>query len=354
MVYIGSDAGVNVDLGPGGVNKGGHAEGDILTSIENVYGSMLNDVITGDIGDNHLLGNQGNDHLMGRGGADTLAGGVGNDALDGGAGNDFLMGGQGADNLMGGMGDDTLQGGMGADDIDGGAGGMDVLRYVGSPMGVTVNLATGMASGGHADGDSIMNVEKVIGSNMGDMLTAHDSGSQLLGYKGNDTLMGGMGDDTLGGGQGTDMIDAGAGSNTLMGGMGADTYVLWTGVGEVTNKVAFAAGDKIKFGAAAEGETEKLTGEQVDAILDSMKPVPDAEGGGLQLHARQGDDHHADRARGVELLRRNGLPAAAERTQSGRPGPTTDNTWPGAGDDNSEADHIRGKGGDDDTLRRTG
>ncbi len=53
----------------------------------------------------------------------------------------------GADTLLGGGGDDVLIGGAGADRLDG-DGGTDTASYSGSTAGVTVNLATGVNSGG--------------------------------------------------------------------------------------------------------------------------------------------------------------------------------------------------------------
>ncbi|MEP3428681.1 MAG: M10 family metallopeptidase C-terminal domain-containing protein, partial [Roseibium sp.] len=95
--YIGSVSAVNVDLSDGAGESGGHAEGDTLTSIENVFGSAFADTITGDDANNQLYGYNGNDTLRGGGGADTLNGGSGNDQLYGSDGNDQISGGAGTD-----------------------------------------------------------------------------------------------------------------------------------------------------------------------------------------------------------------------------------------------------------------
>jgi Ca2+-binding RTX toxin-like protein len=87
---------VNLSLGTG---SGGDAQGDKLSSIENVTGSAFNDQLTGNAIANQLTGGAGND---------TLSGAAGNDHLDGGAGNDFLVGGSGKDTLTGGDGADTF------------------------------------------------------------------------------------------------------------------------------------------------------------------------------------------------------------------------------------------------------
>ena len=128
--YAASSAGVQVDLTTG-KGYGGDAEGDSLTSIENLLGSKFNDTLTGNALANRLTGGNGNDTLRGEGGndvlkggkgADILEGGDGDDIISGGAGNDFITGGRGADVLFGGAGDDTIYGGPGMDLIKGGSG----------------------------------------------------------------------------------------------------------------------------------------------------------------------------------------------------------------------------------------
>ena len=111
--YLTSDAGVTVNLATG-ATQGGDAEGDTLTGIEAVRGSQHADRLIGDDAPNLLIGLDGND------------------TLEGGEGDDW-----------------HLQGGAGADLVDGGAG-FDFAVYAASDAGVTVNLATGTAAGGHA------------------------------------------------------------------------------------------------------------------------------------------------------------------------------------------------------------
>ena len=83
------------------------------------------------------------------------AGGEGADHLLGGADADSVRGDGGADTLEGeGDRNDTLEGGAGGDSLSGGAG-TDRLSYAGSNAGVSVNLATGAVSGGHAAGDTL-------------------------------------------------------------------------------------------------------------------------------------------------------------------------------------------------------
>ena len=97
--YLNSDAGVEVSLQ---TNYGGygHAEGDRIFDIENIFGSRFDDQLTGDAEDNSLDGYKGADTLYGRQGDDILYGGAGDDFLHGQAGNDILQGGTGADTYI--------------------------------------------------------------------------------------------------------------------------------------------------------------------------------------------------------------------------------------------------------------
>ena len=70
--------GVTVDLNIG-FGKGADAEGDIYESIENVYGTIHNDVLIGSDSGNELYGLEGDDTLSPHGGNDKLVGGEGKD-----------------------------------------------------------------------------------------------------------------------------------------------------------------------------------------------------------------------------------------------------------------------------------
>lgn len=185
--YRYAPGGVALELTRGGTH--GHAARDTYDSIERVYGSQYGDAIGGSEDDNTLYGLGGNDALYGRGGDDEL------------------IGGDGADGLFGGNGDDVLRGGSGGDVIDGGYG-EDTASYYGSDAGVTVNLETGDASGGHAQGDTLYFIENVTGSYWyGDDLTG-DSGDNVLdGLGGDDAFHGTGGNDTIAGGAGDDTLD---------------------------------------------------------------------------------------------------------------------------------------------------
>ena len=51
--------------------------------------------------------------------------------------------------------------------------GLDTLDYRDSDTGVSVNLADNTATGGHAQGDNISNIENILGSAFADNLTGN-------------------------------------------------------------------------------------------------------------------------------------------------------------------------------------
>ena len=70
--------GVKIDLLIG-FGKGVDAEGDTYISIENVYGTIHNDTLTGSDSANSLFGLEGNDTIIAHGGNDKFVGGEGRD-----------------------------------------------------------------------------------------------------------------------------------------------------------------------------------------------------------------------------------------------------------------------------------
>jgi Ca2+-binding RTX toxin-like protein len=249
------------------------------TSVEmgdRLYGGGGNDTIFGDGGNDYLYGGAGVDSLSGDEGDDVLAGGAGADILDGGNGfdiasylqgsttgieianinnvlvgiqgdaigdqfisieqfegtnfNDTLQGndesnqfkGAGGNDLIStGNGDDLLIGGTGQDTLDGGAG-SDWASYVTSEKPVNVNLGTNVNFGGDAEGDILINIENLGGSNFADTLVGGAGNNIIEGGSGNDLMQGGDGDDLIIGGIGNDFADGGNGTDTLKGGEGDD------------------------------------------------------------------------------------------------------------------------------------
>ncbi|MBL1420887.1 MAG: calcium-binding protein [Alphaproteobacteria bacterium] len=175
--YSHSGDGVEVYL-DGTAGTGGDAEGDTLLTIENVIGSMHDDIITGDANRNYIQG------------------------LDG---------------------DDVLDGGLGADILDGGEG-IDTVDYSHSGDGVEVYLDGTAGSGGDAEGDTLLTIENVIGSMHVDTIKGDANDNYIQGLDGDDTLYGGDGDDTLNGGDGNDELYGQAGNDTMDGGDGNDKF----------------------------------------------------------------------------------------------------------------------------------
>ncbi|MDQ0423557.1 Ca2+-binding RTX toxin-like protein [Peteryoungia aggregata LMG 23059] len=283
--YFNSNAAVFVDL-QALTAIGGHAQGDVLNSIENLVGSAFNDSLVGDSGSNRLSGLNGTDIINGNGG---------NDWIDGGAG---------------------------ADIIDGGAG-IDTLSYSASSAAVTIDLATDVHTGGDAQGDQISLVEIIEGSSFADTFVG-ESGFTLRGGLGDDTyvidmdnvvigenlnegndtvrvsvasytlqdhienvvftgvgsfsIVGNAADNLLWGGGAADSLSGGAGNDTLVGGAGGDTLNGGVGIDTADYSGSFAAisidlANGTGSGGDAEGDTfsgiEKLIGTTFDDVFVS-------------------------------------------------------------------------------------
>ena len=312
-VSYASSAAVTVNL-LANVNTGGNAAEDQLTNIENVTGSAFADNLTGDNGNNVINGGAGADVINGGNGTDTvdytgsaavqinLATGVntGGDAqgdqltsiervigsanndsligfasmanyLDGGSGDDTLTGGTVIDTLIGGVGNDTFKGSLGADTIYGGtttfASGSDTVDYSTSTAAVTVDLKlTTAQSGGDAADDILSNISNLVGSNYADTLV----GTSLA-----NMLSGGIGNDTITGGGGADTLVAGDGADTLTGNTGVDTFDLATGNTSLAGDKALSG---VGTGVSGGGDTFIINANQMSSI-DSATQIQGTSGG---------------------------------------------------------------------------
>jgi Ca2+-binding RTX toxin-like protein len=294
--YINAIANVNVNIAQG---KAVSSDGtDKLINIENVIGGNGNDTLTGDANANTLEGGGGNDKLDGGAGVDTVTyahatGSVSVNLLTGkvtgSAGTDTLSN---IENAIGGAGNDMFIGNTVNNLFDGGAG-IDTVSYVNSTGSVTVDMSIGNAIS--SDGtDTLLHIEKIIGSNFDDSFIAASSNvsfsggagidtvsyqpdlrsiivdlslgkandgsgigilssvenvvgglgndvligdsntNKLTGGNGNDSLKGNAGDDVLSGGAGNDILFGGLGDDMLDGGAGVDTTSYLYATGSVT------------------------------------------------------------------------------------------------------------------------
>jgi len=234
---------------------------DILLNIEHASGTVLDD---------HLIGNSGDNWLWD--GSDGIAGGgTGNDVMSGGGGNDVLETGGGNDVLDGGTGTDTWSFLGGQVEI--------------SSAGVTASLALQGAAQDTEQGlMTATGFENLSGSFYDDNLTGDGGDNVILGDLGSDILNGGAGNDRLYGDgriqidshqtggsgpitqfdnaddvdidgdgnadfvSGNDTIDGGSGDDFMDGGRGIDTasFASWTEgvtVSIGTNGNGFASND---------------------------------------------------------------------------------------------------------------
>ncbi|MEM6913899.1 MAG: calcium-binding protein, partial [Pseudomonadota bacterium] len=173
--YSLSDAGIRINLTLDTAD-GGHATGDELNSIENIAGSAFGDIITGNPLANLFIGGDGNDTLAGLSGADTLSGGMGTDTADYSASNELIE----------------------------------------------IDLISGALTGGHATGDTLINIQSFIGSAFNDLMRGGNAGDGFDGSDGADNISGRRGQDVVLGGRGNDLISGGADEDTLNGGLDED------------------------------------------------------------------------------------------------------------------------------------
>jgi VCBS repeat-containing protein len=150
----------------------------------------------------------------------TISGAAAPD-ITGTAGNDTITGTTAAENIFGLGGNDIIEGRGGGDRIDGGDG-LDTSDYTTSGAAVTINLGAGTATGGAANGDILISIERLIGSAFADSLTGDDTNNNLSGGAGADILTGAGGNDTLGGGSDNDTLSGGLGDDILNGNPGDD------------------------------------------------------------------------------------------------------------------------------------
>jgi Ca2+-binding RTX toxin-like protein len=252
-------AGVTVDLAAGFATGDASVGTDTLTGgVNGAVGSRYDDTFygsnnapgTGEI----FEGRAGNDYIDGRGGYDVAN--YGNDpAVTGGIYVNMAAGTVSGDASIGydtlrsievvrgtNFADTYVATGFGSTSTNAGSngtfnefegmGGNDTITgngdtrisYASATGGVTVNLATGTASGNASVGtDHFTGVTRVRGSNFDDTITGGVT---------NDVLEGMDGDDVIDGKGGFDILTGGAGNDILTGGAGQDIFAFQNGFGE--------------------------------------------------------------------------------------------------------------------------
>ncbi|MDO7835251.1 calcium-binding protein [Sphingobium sp. HBC34] len=194
------------------------------------------DVVTGSSGDDFLFGSKGNDHVDGGTGLDILSyngfeGAVtvnlatrtaetafGVSTL---VGIEDVEGSAFADTLTGDVRNNLLQG-FGGNDIIDGRGGLDTASYLDAASAVSVNLTLGTATGGSGS-DTLVSIERVIGSRFNDMLLGSAANEFFVGGQGNDTINGGGGIDTVEYGNVGFGVEVNLSTGKTSGGAGIDT-----------------------------------------------------------------------------------------------------------------------------------
>lgn len=112
-----------------------------------------------------------------------------------GTGYDRVRAGAGADTVNAGAGDDVVMGGAGDDVLDGGAG-FDIADFSDATSAVSVNLASGTATGG-TGADRLAGFERLTGSAFDDVFVGGAGDDYFMGALGADRLTGGDGRDTF-------------------------------------------------------------------------------------------------------------------------------------------------------------
>ncbi|NER24167.1 MAG: calcium-binding protein [Symploca sp. SIO1C2] len=327
---------------------GGEGDDFLLGGVgeDSLYGDDGSDNLNGGEGDDRLFGGDGSDTLVGGEGNDNFIGGTGADYFDGGEGRDTvdfrtegfavtadlsqsratyindavvevvetlinierlvgtafddtligdaesntLIGVGGNDILIGGANNDRLLGGAGADYFDGGEGN-DIVEFR-ENFAITADLSQGRATYINDAGvevvETLINIERLVGTAFDDTLIGDSADNTLHGEGGNDILLGGEGNDILLGGTGVDYFDGGEGSDTV----------------DFSNGEFAIIGDLIQSSATYIDDTgvevvetwlniENLVGTAFDDQLigDAGDNTLDGENGNDTILGNEGNDH---------------------------------------------------------------
>ncbi len=277
--------------------------------------------------------------------------------INGTAGADVLVGTSEADTVNGMDDNDTLDG-MGGGDLLNGGNGIDTASYAISMSGVTVNLGTGTASGGHAAGDAFVSIENLQGSNFTDVLTGNGFNNRLDGGLGADKMIGGLGDDTyvVGiaadgvtelAGQGTDTVETSLASYSLAAlaavenlvfDNGALADVNFTGTGNgLNNRITGGTANDILNGGIGADTLIGNAGDDTYVVDNALDIVDDGSNAGTDTVQSAVNFNLSAAVGDIEKLTLTGT-AAINGTGNGLANTITGNTG---------ANIIEGKGGAD-------
>ena len=281
-VNFGGVGGVNVNLATGTATDsfGGT---DTVSNIEAVVGTDFDDTIIGNGADNYIQGDDGTDYLDGAGGQDTL----GFNAEDGSSGVVVdLAAGTATDTygnsdtvpnfegVEGSFHDDTIVGegsggffiGHAGNDYIDGAGGWDTVSYKtdaqeGGTAAVNVNLATGVATDGFGDTDTLVDIEAVWGTNGDDVFVGNGNENEFQGLAGDDSYNGGGDEDAVVYAQETGSLAVVA---NLATGTGTDTY----GDAETYTSIERLMGSQNADTLTGNGSDNQFVGNAGDDVID--------------------------------------------------------------------------------------
>ncbi|WP_339950788.1 calcium-binding protein [uncultured Albimonas sp.] len=218
-------AGIVVDL-EAGTATDTYGDTDTLVNINVIRGSEWDDLIEGSDAGEVFRGLAGDDTMDGKGGVDevrydrdasyggdsgvyvNLAEGTATDGFGdtdtilnfervrGTVYDDAIIGNAADNRLRGYAGDDGFVGGAGDDEIDGGADSHDEYDLVdysqeSGGAGVTVNLATGIATDTFGDTDTLISIEEVIGTDQDDVIVGNEYDNWFVLGAGDDSVDGG-------------------------------------------------------------------------------------------------------------------------------------------------------------------
>ncbi|NET60527.1 MAG: hypothetical protein F6K47_31630 [Symploca sp. SIO2E6] len=193
---------------------------ETLINIENLIGSAFDDTLIGDDGNNWLRGNGGEDYFDGGDGVDlvnffnekfaitadlsqeraTYIDAAGVEVVETLINIENLIGTAFDDILIGDDGNNWLRGNTGQDYFDGGAG-IDTVGFTLEKFAITADLSQGRATyiddTGEEVVETLINIERLIGTAFNDTLIGDDGNNLLRGEAGDDFLDGGDGIDSV-------------------------------------------------------------------------------------------------------------------------------------------------------------